>query len=214
VSKQLDDYSGPYGNQDFFKPPQQLALSAYNSPQYFQLSYFYEFPFGSDKPLFRYSGWRGPLVKGWSVSGTAYWNDGRPLAIHPEYNKRAACFPPSTSTWCPVWTRTWPIRDRHSGSTRRLSDQPADFTLGMDPGPCRTCWPGFNSMNLSVNKRQPVGRQLRARVQRFGLNFLNHANWNYPDQNIGPASAPNVNAGKIIGSYGGRVIQVGLNFSF
>ncbi len=47
-----------------------------------------------------------------------------------------------------------------------------------------------------------------------GFNFLNHANWNYPDNVIGPASAPNVNAGKIIGSRGGRVIQLSLRFSF
>ena len=42
------------------------------------------------------------------------------------------------------------------------------------------------------------------------LDVLNHANWNYPDTMIGPASAPNVDAGRIIGSHGGRVIQLGL----
>jgi hypothetical protein len=47
-----------------------------------------------------------------------------------------------------------------------------------------------------------------------GFNFVNHADWNDPDNTIGPASAPNVNAGKIIGSRGGRVIQLGLRFSF
>jgi hypothetical protein len=31
---------------------------------------------------------------------------------------------------------------------------------------------------------------------------------------IGPASAPNLDAGKIIGSHGGRVIQLGLKLSF
>jgi hypothetical protein len=46
------------------------------------------------------------------------------------------------------------------------------------------------------------------------INFLNHGNWNYPDPNIGPLDAPNVEAGKIIGSHGGRVIQLGLKFSF
>ena len=74
--------------------------------------------------------------------------------------------------------------------------------------------PGYNMMNLSVNKRQPVGANSTLEFSASAFNFLNHANWNYPDQNIGPASAPNVNAGKIIGSYGGRVIQIGLNFSF
>jgi hypothetical protein len=44
--------------------------------------------------------------------------------------------------------------------------------------------------------------------------MLNHANWNYPDPSIGPVSAPNVDAGKIIGSHGGRVVQIGLKFSF
>ncbi len=51
-----------------------------------QVSYIYELPFGSDKPLLHFSGWRRPLVSGWSISGTAYWDDGRPLAMHPEFN--------------------------------------------------------------------------------------------------------------------------------
>jgi hypothetical protein len=47
-----------------------------------------------------------------------------------------------------------------------------------------------------------------------GLNFVNHAVWTDPDTVIGPASAPNVNAGKIIGSRGQRIIQLGLKFNF
>ena len=47
-----------------------------------------------------------------------------------------------------------------------------------------------------------------------GFNFINHANWNNPDVVIGTAAAPNANAGKIIGSTGGRVVQLGLRFSF
>jgi hypothetical protein len=47
-----------------------------------------------------------------------------------------------------------------------------------------------------------------------GFNFINTANWEIPDNVIGTASAPNVNAGRIIGSRGGRVIQVGLRLSF
>ena len=47
-----------------------------------------------------------------------------------------------------------------------------------------------------------------------GLNFINRADWMDPDTLIGPASAPNVNAGRIIGSRGGRVIQLGLRFNF
>jgi hypothetical protein len=46
------------------------------------------------------------------------------------------------------------------------------------------------------------------------FNFINNANWNDPDTRIGTAATPNANAGKIIGSRGQRVIQLGLRFSF
>ena len=51
-------------------------------------------------------------------------------------------------------------------------------------------------------------------LSAVGFNFLNHANWNDPDTMIGTASAPNANAGRIIGSLGGRVLQLGLRYSF
>ena len=94
-------------------------------------------------------------------------------------------------------------------------DQPADFTTGdagrTDPvlrGPSAHNW------DLSVNKRVPLDADRVMEFSAAAFNFINHADWNSPDVTIGPASAPNVNAGKIIGSHGGRVIQVGLRLSF
>jgi hypothetical protein len=69
-------------------------------------------------------------------------------------------------------------------------------------------------MDLSLTKRFPVGGGRALEFSATAFDLLNHANWNYPDPNIGPASAPNVDAGKIIGSHGGRVIQLGLKLSF
>ena len=74
--------------------------------------------------------------------------------------------------------------------------------------------PGAQNYDLSVSKRVALGAERAVEFNAAGFNFLNHANWNEPDPVIGPASAPNVNAGKIIGSRGGRVIQMGLRFSF
>ena len=74
--------------------------------------------------------------------------------------------------------------------------------------------PGSQNYDLSVSKRVAVDPEHAVEFSAAGFNFLNHANWNDPDSGIGPASAPNVNAGKIIGSRGGRVIQLGLRFSF
>jgi len=214
-SKQLDDYSGPYGNQDFFNWHNDWALTSYNTPQYLQLSYVYELPFGSDKPLFRYLGWGRPLVSGWSISGTAYWNDGTPLALHPEFNNTGGVL--STLN-----VNVVPGVDPHVSNPGPSSwynpaafDQPPDFTLGNGP---RTepdlLGPGYNSMDVSLNKRFPVGGERAFEFSATAINTLNHGNWNYPDPNIGPASAPNVDAGKIIGSHGGRVVQIGLKFSF
>jgi hypothetical protein len=74
--------------------------------------------------------------------------------------------------------------------------------------------PSSQNYDLSVSKRVAVDAEHTVEFNATGFNFLNHANWNDPDAGIGPASAPNVNAGQIIGSRGGRVIQLGLRFSF
>jgi hypothetical protein len=215
LSRELDDYSGPYGNQDFFNPDNNWALTSYNTPQYLQLSYLYELPFGVDKPLLHFSDWRGRLISGWSITGTAYWNDGRPLALRPEFNNTGGVL----ST---LYVNVVPGADRHVASpgpsgwyNPSAFDQPPDFTPGDGP---RTLpdllGPGFNSMDLSVNKRLRLGSDRALEFGATAFNFLNHANWNYPDPNIGPANAPNVDAGRIIGSDGGRVVQLALKLSF
>lgn len=215
LSRELDDYSGPYGNQDFFNRDANWALTSYNTPQYLQLSYAYELPFGANKPLLHFPDWRGRLVSGWSITGTAYWNDGRPLALRPEFNNTGGVL----ST---LYVNVVPGADPHVASpgpsgwyNPSAFDQPPDFTLGNGP---RTLpdllGPGYNSMDFSINKRLPLGSDRALEFGATAFNFLNHANWNYPDPNIGPASAPNVDAGKIIGSYGGRVVQVALKLSF
>ena len=215
LSRQLDDYSGFYGNQDFFNLRNDWSLSSYNTPQYLQLTYAYELPFGPDAPLARLSGWGGKFVSGWSITGTAYWNDGTPLALHPEFNNTGDVL--STLN-----VNVVPGVDPHVASpgpslwyNPAAFDQPADFTMGNGP---RTLpdllGPGYNSMDLSLNKRLPMRGERSFEFSATAFNLLNHGNWNYPDPNIGPADAPNVDAGRIIGSHGGRVVQVGLKFSF
>jgi hypothetical protein len=214
-SKQLDDYSGPYGNQDFFNWRNDWALSSYNTPQYLQLSYVYELPFGSGEPLFPFLNWGRPLVSGWSVSGTAYWNDGTPVALHPEFNNTGGVLPSLNVNVVPGVDP----HVAHPGPSLWYNpaafDQPPDFTPGNGPPTePNLLGPGYNSMDLSVIKRMPMGGERTLEFSATAINMLNHANWNYPDPNIGPASAPNVDAGKIIGSHGGRIVQIGLKFSF
>lgn len=213
-TKQIDDYSAPYGNQDFFHLTNDRSLTASNPPQDLQIRYMYELPFGSGKPLLHFSDWRRPLVSGWSITGTAYWDNGRPLAMHPEFNNTGNVLSTLNVDVVPGVDP----RVANPGPARWFNpaafSQPADFTVGNGP-PTEPdlLGPGFNSFDLSINKRLPIGER-SVEVSASAFDVLNHANWNYPDTAIGSAGDPNVNAGRIIGSHGGRVIQLGVELSF
>ena len=215
LSKQLDNYTGPYGNQDLFNLRDDWSVSVNNTPQYVTLNIAYEFPFGPNQPWLNLSGFRGALVRGWSLSSNAYWNDGTPLAPHPEFNNTGDILSTLNVNYVP-------------GVSPRLSNprpaewynpaafgQPADFTAGNGSRTVADLLgPGFNSMDVSLGKRLPIGGERALEFNAEALNVLNHASWNYPDPMIGPASDPNLDAGRIIGSHGGRVVQLGLKFSF
>ncbi len=214
-SKQLDDYSAPYGEQDFFNTHNDWSPTFYNPPQFLQLGYVYELPFGSNKPLLSYSDWRRPLVDGWTVSGNAYWNGGTPLAFHPEYNNTGNLLSTlnvdTVSGVDPHTANPGPSQWYNPAAFA----QPPDFTLGTSsPTSSALLGPSTEAIDLSVNKRLPIGVDRAFELSASAFNVINHGNWNYPDTGIGPVSAPNVNAGHIIGSHGGRVIQLGLKFSF
>ncbi|HUZ47233.1 MAG TPA: hypothetical protein VMW54_11415 [Terriglobia bacterium] len=213
-AREFDNYSGPYANQDLVNLQNAWAPTSWTPPQYLHLSYMYSLPFGPGKPLLDISGWGRPIVGGWSVSGMAYWSGGRPLALQAEYNNTGGVLPT-------VYVNTVPGVDphvAHPGPSQWFNpaafDQPANFTAGDAPRTMSNLLgPGSNSMDVSLDKRMPIGNSaLEFNVTAF--NFLNHANWNYPDTTIGPVNAPNVDAGKIIGSSGGRIIQLGLTLSF
>ncbi len=214
-SKQLDDYSGPYGNQDLFNLRNDWSVTSYSTPQYVSLSYVYEFPFGPNQSLLSISGVGGALVRGWSLSGNAYWNDGTPLAPHPEFNNTGDILSTLNVSVTPGVSPHVATPGPSEWYNPAAFEQPADFTMGNGS---RTVagllGPGYNSMDVSLGKRLPIGGERTFEFNATALDVLNHANWNYPDMMIGPASAPNIDAGRIIGSHGGRVIQLGLKISF
>jgi hypothetical protein len=74
--------------------------------------------------------------------------------------------------------------------------------------------PTTQNHDLSVSKRFAIDQERALEFNASGFNFINLGVWNDPDVFIGTAKAPNANAGRIIGSRGGRVIQMGLRFSF
>ncbi len=215
VSKQMDDYSGPYGTQDFFNRQNEWSLTSYNQPQRLQLSYNYELPLGSNKPFLTYSDWRRYILDGWSVSGTAAVTAGTPVALHPEFNNTGGVISALNVNVVPGVNPDVSNPGPSLWFNPAAFEQPADFTMGNASRTNSTLRnPGAQDYDLSVSKRVSLGAERAVEFNAAGFNFLNHANWNDPDPVIGSASAPNVNAGHIIGSRGGRVIQMGLRFSF
>lgn len=214
-AKQMDDYSGPYGKQDFFDRQNEWSLTAGYVPQVFHLAYVYELPIRFNTPVLRFPDWRRHLVDGWSLSGDAAVQTGSPLYLRPQYNNTGGVVQALRVNVLPGVPASVPHPGPELWFDPAAFDQPPDFTIGNGPRTHpRLLTPGFQNYDLTLSKRMALGTDRALEFSLAGFNCTNHANWNDPDMVIGPADRPNVNAGKIIGSHGGRVIQLGVRLSF
>lgn len=212
--KSWDDYSGN-GIQDPSDRRTAWALSRGFRPQRLSVGYTYELPLGPGKAWLARPGRLTRLVTDWSVSGFTSWQSGDPVALEPLFNNtggvvrflRVAAVPGADPHVAKPGPEAW--------FNPEAFVDPADFTLGNVPRSHPTLRnPDYRNHDISITKRVvlPRGRSVEVLAQSF--NFLNQGNWNDPDPEIGPAHARNANAGKIIGSRGGRVLQLGLRYHF
>ncbi len=214
-SKQLDDYSGPYGRQDYFNRRNEWSLTAYNRPHRLSFSCVYELPLGPNKLWLSYTDWRRHLADGWSLSAISSFVSGEPIALRPQFNNTGGVLTTLNVNVVPGVDPRVANRGPELWFNPLAFVQPPDFTMG---NASRTHPflrnPSNQNHDLSVTKRFALARDRTLEFTALALNFVNHANWEDPDPVIGTAEAPNVNAGKIIGSRGGRIIQLGVRFSF
>jgi hypothetical protein len=149
------------------------------------------------------------------VSGTGSIKGGNPIALRAQFNNTGGVVQALRVNVVPGVDPRVAAPGPAGWFNPAAFDQPADFTIG---NISRTHPylrnPGDQSYNLSATKRVAFAAERTLELSLAAFNFLNHANWNDPDNVIGPRQAPNINAGKIIGSSGGRVIQLGLRFNF
>ena len=214
-AKQMDDYSGPYGIQDFYNRKNEWSMTTGSTPHRLSLTYVYELPFGPNRLLFHNTDWRRYIAEGWSVSGVTSVTSGDPMGLRPQFNNTGGVVDALNVNVVPGVDSHVSNPGPEQWFNPAAFSQPADFTVG-DASRTHPSlrMPGNQNHDLSVNKRMALGPEQSLELSLVGLNFINHANWNDPDTMIGPASAPNVNAGRIIGSRGGRVMQIGMRFSF
>jgi hypothetical protein len=214
-SRQFDDYSGPYGRQDQFNRRNEWALTAWNNPHRLSFSCMYELPFGTGKPLLNFSDWRGYLAGNWSISAISTVASGEPLALRAQFNNTGGVLRTVRVNPVAGADPRVPKRGPELWFNPEAFAHPPDFEMGVGP---RTHpflrGPISQNHDLSVSKRFPIDQERSVEFTASGFNWVNHANWTDPDVVIGPSSSPNANAGRIIGSRGGRVVQLGLRFSF
>ncbi|MDZ7637888.1 MAG: hypothetical protein U5J83_06500 [Bryobacterales bacterium] len=214
-SKQMDNYSGPTSLQDMYNLQKEWAVSAYNSPHSASLNYVYELPFGPNKSLFNFSDWRRYLAAGWSLTGTSTVVSGRPLSLRASFNNTGGVV---RSLYVNVVPGVSPHLENPSATlwfNPEAFSHPDDFTIGNASRTLSNLYgPARQNHDLSVSKRFNLNTSQSLEFTAVGLNFLNQANLDDPDVEIGTAAAPNVNAGRILQSIGGRIIQLGLRLNF
>lgn len=214
-SKQMDDYSGPYGIQDFYNMRNEWSLTSSNNPHRLAMTLSYELPFGSRKSLLAYQDWRRHLVDGWTLSSISSVQSGEPLALRPQFNNTGTIIEALRVNLVPGVEPAVPHPDVERWFNPAAFSQPPDFSPGNGP---RThpqlLGPGSQNHDLSVSKRFALSPERVIELTATGFNFTNTGNYADPDVVIGPASAPNANSGRINETRGGRVIQVGLRLSF
>jgi hypothetical protein len=117
ASRQMDDYSGPHGTQDYLNRRNEWALTPYNSPQRLSMTYAYELPLGPNKAFLPYSDWRRHLVEGWSVTAISSFSAAIRGPLSPIHN--TGVISGLHVDLVPAPTQVSP--DSHSGTTRPRS---------------------------------------------------------------------------------------------
>jgi hypothetical protein len=214
-SKQMDNYSGPTAVQDKYNLDKEWAVTSYNSPHAASLNYVYELPMGPNKALLAYSDWRRYLVAGWSISGTSTMVSGHPLSIRTSFNNTGTVVQALYPNLVPGVSPRLDNPSPELWFNPAAFSHPENFTIGNAPRNMPNLFgPPSKNHDVSVSKRVPLTSGQSLEFTAVGLNFTNIGNLDNPDTVIGTAEAPNANAGKILQSVGGRIIQLGLRLNF
>ena len=204
------------------KPPQnstnlqaEKSLSSYDRTHRLRASYLYELPFGEGHRFSSSRNWINTLGRGWTMSGMSIFQSGTPIRLRPLFNNTGGVAESLRVNLVPGLDPHLENRSAFQWFNPVAFDQPEDFTLGDGPRNHPTLRnPSFWNLDMSLSKRVPVSEIWTLEFIGEAFNALNHANLNRPDAIIGSRENPNSNAGRIIGSRGGRIVQLGLRLSF
>lgn len=155
------------------------------------------------------------VVGGWSTSLIYEARTGSPFGVIE--NNAAAIYPTAVTVRS---TAIAPYRVNPNWRANVLTEPyfdtasfvaPAQYTFG-NLGRTVAIGPGAVISDISVLKNFSVREQHNLQFRVEMLNFINHANFNLPNQNRGVANFGRV--GSLIGGNQARIIQLGLHYKF
>ncbi|MGD1025625.1 MAG: carboxypeptidase regulatory-like domain-containing protein [Candidatus Sulfotelmatobacter sp.] len=194
----LGNGGGAQSRQDPYNPRGDRAVSVFDIPQVFQVSYEYELPIGRDKAL---GGSMNPIlnaiVGGWQTSGIWTISDGRPLTLTgsvsaiPTYGQRPNLSAPlrrsSTSYQNLVNGLPNTAQTASYFSNPGVLSVPPAFTFGNAPRTTTSVLtPGTRNAELALFKEFPMTRVhegMRVEFRAEATNALNHPQFKAPDAN-------------------------------
>jgi hypothetical protein len=208
-SKSIDDADSPIpglfdavGAQDERNLRLERGLSFFDVGRRVSAGYVYRLP---DTRL------AGPLLRGWSVSGTVTLQDGTP--INPFYFALdfANSGTPNRPNIVPGESITLPrsLRTSDQFFNTAAFTAPPPFTFG-DAGRDIIPGPGNNIFDVALSRRFRVTERSTVQFRAESFNLFNHPNWGIPGPN--PDFGPFF--GKIFTSGNPRQMQFALRYDF
>ncbi|MFN0123069.1 MAG: hypothetical protein ACKV2V_21425 [Blastocatellia bacterium] len=193
----------------------EMSLSPSDITHSMSASWTWEIPLGAGRAWLNDGALIGRALGGWNISVLSTLRGGTPLILRPLFNRTGNVVSSLHVNVVPGVSPYAAEQTSQSWFNPAAFAQPDDFTIG---NASRTHPqlrnPGDQFHHMSLTKRMEIHADTSMELLVEAFNFPNHANLNDPDTRIGPASSPNLNAGKIIGSTGGRVLQLGLRLLF
>ena len=214
-SKLIDDVLGGNNPQNNLDLKSEKSLSPNDVTHQLSVNYLYELPFGEGRPFLNQNGWLERMIGGWSLSGVTSVRTGTPILLRALFNNTGGVTQDLRVNLVPGVNPHVENPTASQWFNAAAFIQPSDFTLGDGPRTHPSLRnPGFQNFDMSLTKRVPVTDQWTLELIVEAFNTLNYGNLNLPDRMIGSLADPNLNAGRIVGTTGGRVVQLGLRLSF
>jgi len=192
----LGNGGGAASRQDPYNPRGDRAVSVFDIPQVFQVSYVYELPIGRDKAFgSSMSPILNAIVGGWQTSGIWTVSDGRPLTLNgsvsaiPTYGQRPNLSAPlqRSSTSYQSLVNGLPNTSQAASyfSNPGVLSVPPAFTFGNAPRTTTSVLtPGTRNAELALFKEFPIARVhegMRVEFRAEATNALNHPQFKAPN---------------------------------